>query len=666
MQCPECGRENHDSNAFCVNCGVPLAVSTDAAANDEGETASQALAIEALQRQVAALHRDIASLRAALAQHDIGVPAQSAVPPPAAPARAQSRPTATVPSEEEPEAPQPQRAGVADRFMADPELILGGNWLVRIGVVAIIIGAGFFLQLAIEQGWLAEGVRIGLGVALGGLLLAGGERWRRRYQLYAQALSGGGIGVLYLTVFAAASLYGMIDFYPALGVFVLLSAAAAGLALRYDSASLATIGVLGALLAPFALGAFTEDTGPAGTDEPQLQLLWYIFAVDLAVLGLAVVRTWRWLTLVGLLGSLAGITTWVGIASEYDPLAAQAAVTAVFLVFAAATMLFHVAWRRSAEPADYLLMAINAGGYFLVSFALLEENYEDWLAPLALTLAVLHGVIAAAAWRRAPESRALGVMAIGIAAFFAVIAVPLQFEGPVVSVAWAAEAVVLAWLSFRLGMFELRIYSLLAFAILGLRLLFVESDAGLADDSFVPVLNARAAAFLSAIAALYAAAYMFARDRLALRPREADTTLPGMLIAANVVTLWWLSIEVVRTYESGFVDVGATEISAQLLTLTLVWGAYAGAMLAVGVARRWRMVRVGALALLGVTLLKLFLVDTFQLELGYRVAAYLCLGALLVVGGYLYQRYAEALRGFLMEDSEGQSQGSEAPGPVAP
>ncbi|MCH9025436.1 MAG: DUF2339 domain-containing protein [candidate division Zixibacteria bacterium] len=48
-------------------------------------------------------------------------------------------------------------------------------------------------------------------------------------------------------------------------------------------------------------------------------------------------------------------------------------------------------------------------------------------------------------------------------------------------------------------------------------------------------------------------------------------------------------------------------------------------------------------------MIKLFVFDVFALEQEYRVAAFLGLGALLVAGGYLYQRYTSAIRGFLFE-----------------
>ena len=68
-----------------------------------------------------------------------------------------------------------------------------------------------------------------------------------------------------------------------------------------------------------------------------------------------------------------------------------------------------------------------------------------------------------------------------------------------------------------------------------------------------------------------------------------------------------------------------------------------------GISLRNRWVRLAGLGLLAIPIIKLFVFDTFDLEREYRVAAYLGLGAILVVGGFLYQRYSRVIRGFLLE-----------------
>ena len=134
---------------------------------------------------------------------------------------------------------------------------------------------------------------------------------------------------------------------------------------------------------------------------------------------------------------------------------------------------------------------------------------------------------------------------------------------------------------------------------------------------------------------------------------EWDIFAPIILVvAANLLALWALSIQVVEAVyflvdENVFYYVVDNIIS---LSLSGLWAAYAAVLLALGIIiRQGRWLRVGGLVLLAIPVLKLFLYDSFQLDQGYRVAAFIGLGALLVAGGFLYQRYSRAIRGFLLE-----------------
>ncbi|MCJ7744146.1 MAG: DUF2339 domain-containing protein, partial [Dehalococcoidales bacterium] len=89
--------------------------------------------------------------------------------------------------------------------------------------------------------------------------------------------------------------------------------------------------------------------------------------------------------------------------------------------------------------------------------------------------------------------------------------------------------------------------------------------------------------------------------------------------------------------------------SAQNLSLTALWAVYAVILLVIGIAKRWRVVRLGALALLAVSIVKVFVYDVWVLERVYRIIAFVGLGVLLLVSAYLYQRYSKAIRGFLLK-----------------
>jgi uncharacterized membrane protein len=61
----------------------------------------------------------------------------------------------------------------------------------------------------------------------------------------------------------------------------------------------------------------------------------------------------------------------------------------------------------------------------------------------------------------------------------------------------------------------------------------------------------------------------------------------------------------------------------------------------VGIQRRLAALRFGAMALFGVVVIKVFLVDLSRLDAGYRILSFLVLGAMLIVASFMYTRFRE-------------------------
>ena len=202
------------------------------------------------------------------------------------------------------------------------------------------------------------------------------------------------------------------------------------------------------------------------------------------------------------------------------------------------------------------------------------------------------------------------------------------------------------------------------FAVLALWLLFVETGADLGD--YTTLLNYRMLAFASGIASLYLAALFVWRSRSEVDIVDAAHVVGGLVLAANFLTLWILSAEVIATVDDVVVDADEdTVFYTKSLALSLVWAVYASVGLVLGVVKRWKILRLASLGLLALPIVKLFLFDSFALDQGFRVAAFLSLGGLLLGGGLLYQRYGEAIRGFLFEERAEESPQT-APTPSSP
>lgn len=163
-----------------------------------------------------------------------------------------------------------------------------------------------------------------------------------------------------------------------------------------------------------------------------------------------------------------------------------------------------------------------------------------------------------------------------------------------------------------------------------------------------PLANLRVATMLvTALAAAFAA-------RLALQHRDLTPLLPSIhrvfAVSAVVVVFSLLSGETLDWFERSVDaarDAGAVYLAdlrdGQQLALSLVWLLYSVLLMTVGFWRSNRGLRLIAIGLFGITILKIFLYDLSSLETAYRIVSFVGLGAILLGVSYGYQRYKHLL-----------------------
>lgn len=320
--------------------------------------------------------------------------------------------------------------------------LLGGNTLVRIGILVLFFGLAFLARYAAEQALLPPALRL-TGIAAVGLALATvGWRLRARRRGYALTLQGGGVAVLYLTVFAAFRLYGLLAPGLAFGLMLAMVAVAAWFAVRQDAAALAVIGSAGGFAAPILASAGGGS---------HVELFTYYALLNAGVLVLAWRRAWRSLNLTGFLFTFAIGLAWG--ARAYHPwhfATTEPFLVLFFLMYVAAAVAY--AWRHATtlrDPLDgTLVFGVPVVGFGLQ--AALVQGMPYALAWSAAAVGVFYLLLAALLQRlRRP---ALGLLtasfgALGIA--FLTLALPLAFDGRWSAAAWALEGAALWWVGLR-------------------------------------------------------------------------------------------------------------------------------------------------------------------------------------------------------------------------
>ena len=125
---------------------------------------------------------------------------------------------------------------------------------------------------------------------------------------------------------------------------------------------------------------------------------------------------------------------------------------------------------------------------------------------------------------------------------------------------------------------------------------------------------------------------------------HAAPEIGASIIVANLLTLVLISTEIsfywrIRAAEDATADL------ARLASLSIAWALYGTALIIIGINRRYAPVRYLALALLALTVGKVFLVDLSVLGSIYRIIGFIGLGLALLLGSWLYQRYRGLILG---------------------
>ena len=319
-----------------------------------------------------------------------------------------------------------------------------GNVPVKVGVIVSLFGVGFLVKEGIDRQFLVLPLEVRLMfVALFGIgLLVLGWRLRTRQRTYALSVQGGGIGVLYLTIFASFALYGLLPPALAFALLVGVTAAAGVLAVLQDARALAVLGVLGGFLAPVLV-----STGSGN----HVALFGYYALLNVAIFGIAWFKAWRVLNVLGFVFTFGVGTLW-GI-DGYTP--DKFATTEPFLIlFTLMYLVIPVLFATRSEPqlrgfVDGTLLF----GTPIVAFTLQHQLVKDTqygLAISAVALAFTYVGMATYLFRSRNEKLRVLVeaqLALGVA--FVTVAVPLALDARWTSAAWALEGAALVWLAFR-------------------------------------------------------------------------------------------------------------------------------------------------------------------------------------------------------------------------
>ena len=275
------------------------------------------------------------------------------------------------------------RSSAAAAPEIDLESRIGSHWLNRIGISAVLIGVSYFLKFAFDNNWIGPTGRVSIGLLAGIAVIVWSESFRRRdYKIFSYSLKAVGVGVLYLSLWAAFQVYGLIPSAVAFLAMAIVTAATAALAIKQDAEILAAVALTGGFATPLLL-----STG----QNREIQLFSYVALLSAASVVLVAFKPWRRLLVLSYAGTLVLYIAWYAEYYRRNEFAATLAFATIFFaIFAVAPLVSKTPEGTVSLPyLAGLITFVNTGVYFLQAYAMFEEIDKLSMAWFALALAAV-------------------------------------------------------------------------------------------------------------------------------------------------------------------------------------------------------------------------------------------------------------------------------------
>tara|TARA_R110000787_G_scaffold112818_2_gene221731 strand:- start:72 stop:3152 length:3081 start_codon:yes stop_codon:yes gene_type:complete len=402
---------------------------------------------------------------------------------------------------------------------------LGGNLVVRVGVLVLLVGVVLLLRLLSDYIQVPIGVKL-TGIIIVGLGLAGlGLKLAAKRFAYGISLQGTGLAITYLTTFFAYSVYQVIGSLPSFIALGILSAVTVALAVRQNAFPLALLALSGGFFAPILT---SKDTGSLTV------LFSYYLLLNITIAVIAHYRPWKVLNLFGASVTF-GLAYYLGLTENLAVVIENQRWTLVLLVALHVLLYLFVVIRYAQQIIAYndaisydnsdattviatdtdqtvdiksqhasYVFPIDIGLLFsvpLMAFGLFSALLYDINHALTLTSAVLAVVYLGLGWTFIQRSQRYALITEGMLALgfgFLALVIPLALNAEWIAFGWSVQGLALVWFGRR----SLRAWSVLLGLVLQLISIGMLSNTFVITLDYYPTLALTISA-ISAIASVF-------------------------------------------------------------------------------------------------------------------------------------------------------------------
>ncbi len=314
--------------------------------------------------------------------------------------------------------------------------------LAKFGIAILVLGVLFFLNYLDKQGLIGPVFKYVAGLSFGTVLLGVGEYLRSRSKAYVNILRGAAFVIFYLTLFIGYFVFKIVALPLTLGLIIAVLAVSIIISLRENDELPFTIGALGAYLVSFLVNLNFGGL----SEENVIGILSYLCILNIAVLVVSFRKQW-------INGAVIGfIFTWCIFGSTLSADIGKGLLFAFSTIYGLQYMIVFLLQDFKKDKITHntvFLTVMNTIVYLMVFYKLVDKTFWfDYVGFLVALLGIFHFMVYM--MLRVVNKTSDGVITLThfvISILLITVAIPLQFDGPLVTMIWFFEGVVLSFLS---------------------------------------------------------------------------------------------------------------------------------------------------------------------------------------------------------------------------
>ncbi|OUL61310.1 DUF2339 domain-containing protein [Flavobacterium sp. AJR] len=424
----------------------------------------------------------------------------------------------------------------------DLEKFIGENLINKIGILILVLGISYFVKYAIDKDWINEPARVGIGILAGALVMGVAHKLRKNYAAFSSVIVAGAIAIFYFTIGIAFHSYHLFSQSVAFGIMVVITAFSALISLSYNRIELAVLSLIGGFAVPFMV-----STGEGN----YVVLFTYIIILNIGILALAYHKKWNLVNILAYVFTIILYGGWLvnDLTSEKPHyLGAFAFGFAFYSIFILMNIINNIRTKGEFSTPQLVILASNTFLFYAAGMAILTDYHPELRGLFTTIIALLNLVYAWFLYKKFGLDKKAVYLLIGLTLTFVTLAIPIQFKGNYITLFWAAEAVLLLWLSQKSKIVSYRFGSVIVHALMIISLImdwakFYEYTAVLNI-----IINPIFITGLVAIASLFTVSYL-------LKPETNNTEMLGFSFNPEKYGKFIFGLGLVISYFVGLLEV---------------------------------------------------------------------------------------------------------------